>query len=482
MIDTKLLPVPLEYSCPIVMRVKLPRRNDSGRLNYYTYVPELGTWVLEKMRNSVFKKLQKLNITFRDWENRWLLKLQPSDMYSELWVDKIIEVYYKDKLPNTKSYIKDQLLLDNDYVFTGVMVKEDLMDIFIKSREGSFIDIVYNYDLVPKIIEKLTDEICLQYLNDNNEYEKYYTTYSDFISRGLNCRYYAAKLRKITLSNKEYHSSRLKTTETYITESKAKFGENSFEYLSEYTGRIDKMTFKCNKCGTTFSVLAKTHLESSHGGCPVCNTNSKKEDRKFSNQDFQNRLDNIYGIGKYKLISNFINCKTTVEILDLETNTIFKQDPENLLYHGLTDPSTVTKSKGERLVELWINKNSDKILDYKWNTKVSGIEGRCRDYVMIDFIINYGGKTIWIEYNGIQHYTYFSLYHKYDKNLFDDQKRRDENVRIYCKQNNIMLVEIPYTISSFKRVSEFLNKVVFENIDPSTLVDYNLLYETTKGK
>ena len=43
-----------------------------------------------------------------------------------------------------------------------------------------------------------------------------------------------------------------------------------------------------------------------------------------------------------------------------------------------------------------------------------------------------------------------------------------------------MLVEIPYTISSFKRVSEFLNKVVFENIDPSTLVDYNLLYETTK--
>jgi hypothetical protein len=101
---------------------------------------------------------------------------------------------------------------------------------------------------------------------------------------------------------------------------------------------------------------------------------------------------------------------------------------------------------------------------------------------MIDFIINYGGKTIWIEYNGIQHYTYFSLYHKYDKNLLDDQKRRDENVRIYCKQNNIMLVEIPYTISSFKRVSEFLNKVVFENIDPSTLVDYNLLYETTKGK
>ena len=45
-----------------------------------------------------------------------------------------------------------------------------------------------------------------------------------------------------------------------------------------------------------------------------------------------------------------------------------------------------------------------------------------------------------------------------------------------------MLVEIPYTISSFKRVSEFLNKVVFENIDPSTLVDYNLLYETTKVK
>ena len=56
------------------------------------------------MRNSVFNKLQKLNITFRDWENRWLLKLQPSDMYSELWVDKIIEVYYKNKLPNTKSY------------------------------------------------------------------------------------------------------------------------------------------------------------------------------------------------------------------------------------------------------------------------------------------------------------------------------------------------------------------------------------------
>ena len=59
-----------------------------------------------------------------------------------------------------------------------------------------------------------------------------------------------------------------------------------------------------------------------------------------------------------------------------------------------------------------------------------------------------------IEYNGEQHYRpikYFEL-----NKSFEQQQKRDEFVRNYCKDNNIKLIEIKYT--------DNLKEILYEKI------------------
>lgn len=50
-----------------------------------------------------------------------------------------------------------------------------------------------------------------------------------------------------------------------------------------------------------------------------------------------------------------------------------------------------------------------------------------------------------VEYNGIQHYKYTPYFHR-NKDVFANQKYRDEMKRTKCKENDICLIEVPYTI------------------------------------
>lgn len=50
-----------------------------------------------------------------------------------------------------------------------------------------------------------------------------------------------------------------------------------------------------------------------------------------------------------------------------------------------------------------------------------------------------------VEYSGRQHYEYIPFFHK-NKEAFYNQKYRDELKRRMCKENNIILIEVPYTV------------------------------------
>lgn len=51
-----------------------------------------------------------------------------------------------------------------------------------------------------------------------------------------------------------------------------------------------------------------------------------------------------------------------------------------------------------------------------------------------------------VEYNGVQHYKYTPFFHR-NKDAFMNQKYRDELKRRMCKDNDIILIEVPYTIN-----------------------------------
>ena len=97
--------------------------------------------------------------------------------------------------------------------------------------------------------------------------------------------------------------------------------------------------------------------------------------------------------------------------------------------------------------------------------------------IYVDFeIIDNGGKTIIIEYNGDQHYRFVKKYHK-TKEKFLKRVERDRKLRKYCIKNNILYIEIPFMYNTQEKVNDFLNKVLINGVDPNTLVDYNSLYK-----
>jgi hypothetical protein len=49
------------------------------------------------------------------------------------------------------------------------------------------------------------------------------------------------------------------------------------------------------------------------------------------------------------------------------------------------------------------------------------------------------------EYNGQQHYKFIPYFHK-NKETFLNQKYRDDMKRRICKENNVALIEVPYTV------------------------------------
>jgi hypothetical protein len=75
------------------------------------------------------------------------------------------------------------------------------------------------------------------------------------------------------------------------------------------------------------------------------------------------------------------------------------------------------------------------------------------------------------EYNGIQHYQFVPFFHS-NKQEFDLQKYKDEIKRRLCKDNNIDLIEVPYTVEhddienyirdaldAFKKMKEKQNRI-----------------------
>ena len=69
---------------------------------------------------------------------------------------------------------------------------------------------------------------------------------------------------------------------------------------------------------------------------------------------------------------------------------------------------------------------------------------------------------IGVEYNGVQHYKYTPFFHK-NKEAFFNQKYRDEIKRTMCKENNILLIEVPYTVSNDMIYDFILNKLKENN-------------------
>lgn len=449
--------VPIDYSYPIINKMYLS--NNYGNIQEFIYVPEYSKWISLNMLNSFLKKN---NINIHLWKIRWINKFNGT---REDEIEEIIKLVYNDKLPYTKEFIKSSLRNDINYECEFFCVKEDLINEYFISRTNDIFLIPYDFSNVPNIIKTRNSKFTISVpVSISGKIIGWETNYENLICEKQDYREYG-NLK--CLINKFF---------TYKDRFMSIISNNSeiIDYsMVEFKGMNIPIKLRCKKCNTIYYQAPKEHVKSLENlethGCPKCRSVFFKTNLLYSFEDFVSKSKLINGdIFDFKN-SNFVDLTTPISFRDKRTNEILHNKPRNILKGFCNNKN----SFGEIFIEEWINSNNIEFYPHKL---INNLHGRNSDYVIIDFIIIYNNFEFWIEYNGRQHYERNYFFHRSEKD-FRDQLQRDQNVKDYCKENNITLIEIPYTYNTYEKVKELLDRVILGGEDINTIINYSSLYK-----
>lgn len=213
--------------------------------------------------------------------------------------------------------------------------------------------------------------------------------------------------------------------------------------IGDFISVNKRMTFKClnNNCEHIWTTIG-TNVLNQKTGCPKCN-----KIEKYTKKDINKKLlkRNIQIKGKYSGMKN-----TTSFICSLDRN-IWITTPDNICNHKTGCPQC-SKGRSERNI-------GDLI---KLHIKYSLLKSHKKIYIndnlyLPDYYLEINKKVVIIEYNGEQHYKpvcFGNISIKRAKENLKKQKKRDRKLRKYYKNNNITLLEIPYTWKEEKIIKE----------------------------
>ena len=116
--------------------------------------------------------------------------------------------------------------------------------------------------------------------------------------------------------------------------------------------------------------------------------------------------------------------------------------PARINNDHITSCGCASQSSGERLVMSTLEE-----LNAEFVTQYSFQDCRSVNALRFDFAVFYNSNLLYlIEYDGKQHFEPIDLFGGIDG--FNDRQKRDAIKNNYCKQHNIHLLRIPYTLSA----------------------------------
>lgn len=255
----------------------------------------------------------------------------------------------------------------------------------------------------------------------------------------------------------------------------------------DYKNHRCSLKIKCNTCGEVIerSVLIwNRRLKNREVLCPECEKEPKRLKRmeKFKSK-VEERFPGHFDLSNVNFITYHVpatgfKCLRCGKEFDVPY-------PDNFLT-GAGCPHC-DFSIGESYIRNWIMNNTESYISYEEHLNIDNslIVGRHDDWgVEIDFVIHTDDNmTYWIEYNGEQHYNWCEHFH-HTKEDFDNQLRRDQNVRNYCSDNNIVLIEIPWKYDKQEKVDEILNDIILNKKLPSDIITFPPInyYRTKKDR
>ena len=218
-------------------------------------------------------------------------------------------------------------------------------------------------------------------------------------------------------------------TEEFIKKAKLVHGDK-YDYRDvEYYNCKTPVKIICPKHGE-FWQNVNHHLQGQ--GCPECWNEKIGNINRSSTEEFINKSRIIHrDYYSYNKVDYYNN--TTKVIITCPIHGDFEQIPADHL-HGAGCPKC-SISHGEREIMFFLD---DWGIPYKAQYKYSTLNRNYR----FDFYIETPNQNFIIEYNGRQHYEPVDIFGGEER--FQEQLKRDNDLRDYCKETNIRLFEIKY--------------------------------------
>lgn len=214
------------------------------------------------------------------------------------------------------------------------------------------------------------------------------------------------------------------------------------EHQIYYNGR-HKVTWKCQcDCGNICYVTTENLRRGDTPSCGcITRKNRQKQIKDLTGQKFGHLLVLEY-LGS-------VNHNTKYKVR-CDCGKEYEVFANNLIQGCTTSCGCVKESHGENKIRELLTKNNIPYINQKTfsNFNYSDTNGKPR----FDFYLP--TLNTCIEYDGEQH---FSLIFNFDtEEKFELRKKHDIEKNEYCKNNNIILIRIPYTQYSFLTIKDLL--------------------------
>ena len=233
------------------------------------------------------------------------------------------------------------------------------------------------------------------------------------------------------------------TTEQFIKKAKKIHGERYSYDKTNYVNSKTKVVIICQKHGE-FLQSPSDHLKGK--GCKKCGIEKTHAYSKLSFKDFNERMKILYK-DKYICLEKDYQCYSKpVRIYCKKCNTFFIKRVSKFLKGQGCPYCSKRVSKGEETIMSWLKQNR---IYFNYQKTFSG----CKDKQLLRFDFYIPKYNVCIEYQGRQH---FEIVEKFDKDeCFIQRQKRDELKRMFCKNNDIHLLEITYKENILNRLKEF---------------------------
>lgn len=371
--------------------------------------------------------------------------------------EKRLELYYKERDNEYKNSF-----MGTEYIplekFKGAkekikfLHKECGQEFSMIAKNKKYIKCPKCINGVPKI-EILQKDLDASYGKGNYKI-KDFNTRKDFIAIHK-CGYE----RKMDSSNFNQKNScpkceggRVRYTHETFKDEIYRIFEDEYTLISEFINTSTKVKIRHNKCGKVRESFPNHLLKGTE--CRSCKLIEIHKGR-IGVEHFLKELHSTPDGNEYKLVGDYINGTTKIELLHTVCGKSIFSTPVNIIRSG-TRCRCTRKSKAEIKIEHYLTtKRIPFEMEYTFKDCINPkTEKNLRfDFALFD---SKGSLNKLIEYDGQQHFI--AVPHFGGEEKLKLQQELDEIKNAYCRENNIELIRINY--KHFNKIEKILEKVV----------------------